>query len=83
MTEIPDSVTSIYGGAFFNCTSLTSVTVKATTPPSLVIDYDGYDPFNGCNQLGAFYVPAESVDTYKSRSGWSRYEDKIQAMPSD
>lgn len=81
--EIPDSVTLIYGGAFFNCTSLTSVTVKAINPPLIEIDYDGYDPFNGCNQLGAFYVPAESVDTYKSNRLWSRHADKIQAIPSD
>ena len=81
---IPNSLTIIGYYTFDSCTSLTSVTVKATTPPTLLIDdYTLEDPFCRCNQLDAFYVPAESVDAYKAASGWSTYASKIQAIPSD
>ena len=76
--EIPNSVTSIGGSAFNNCTSLTSVTVKATTPPTL-----GSNVFYGTNINLVIYVPAESVDAYKSASGWSNYSGTIQAIPSE
>ena len=64
--------------AFRYCTSLTSVTVKSATPPTL-----GFGVFyNGSSNL-VIYVPAESVDAYKSASGWSTYADRIQAIPSE
>lgn len=81
--EISSSVTNIYEAAFYGCSKLAIVTVKATTPPDLYVDYDDHDPFYGCNLLNAFYVPAESVEAYKAASGWSTYADKIQAIPSD
>ena len=70
---IPDSVTTIGNGAFQNCDSLTSVYCVATTPPSLGGDYvfDG----NGSGRL--IYVPAASVDAYKSAEYWSEYSDAI------
>ena len=61
-----------YGGT----TPLTSVTVQATTPPTL-----GSNVFYGQNSLIRIYVPAESVDTYKAASGWSSYASRIQAIP--
>jgi hypothetical protein len=72
---IPNSVTSIDRQAFQNCESLTSVTVEATTPPTL-----GYGAFNYTNNC-PIYVPSESVETYKSASGWSNYASRIQAIP--
>ena len=71
--NIPDSVTTIGYSAFWACNSLTSVYCKATTPPSLggteVFDYNGSGR--------KIYVPAESVDAYKSAKGWSEYASAI------
>ncbi len=69
-------VTSIGTYAFQNCRSLTSVTVLATTPPTLGNNY----VFNNTNNC-PIYVPAASVETYKSASGWSSYASRIQAIP--
>ena len=69
---IPDSVTTIGGGAFQNCSSLTSVYCKATTPPSLDSGVFGN---NGSGRK--IYVPAESVQAYKSADGWRDYADAI------
>lgn len=61
--------------AFSGCSSLTSVTVKATTPPIL-----GSGAFDGTNNC-PIYVPSGSVTAYKAASGWSIYESRIQAIP--
>ena len=73
---IPDSVTSISVFAFNNCTSLTSITVNALTPPVLSIYV--FDSTNDC----PIYVPAQSVDAYKSATNWSTYASRIQAIPT-
>ena len=70
---IPDSVTSIGGTAFSYCSSLTSITVNTITPP--ILNYIEI-PSNVIN----IYVPAESVDAYRSASGWSSYADIITAI---
>ena len=72
---IPSSVTRLKYGAFYDCTGLTSITINATTPPTL----GGYvfDNTNNC----PIYVPAASVSTYQSASGWSTYASRIQAIP--
>ena len=73
--DIPSGVTSIASMAFQFCSSLTSITVNATTPPQL-----GYGEFD--ESTCPIYVPCESVDAYKSASGWSNYASRIQAIPS-
>ena len=65
--DIPNSVTRIDIMAFRSCTSLQSITINATTPPTL-----GSDVFTNTNDC-PIYVPAESVDVYKS--AWSSYAD--------
>ena len=74
---IPSGVTTIGGGAFNGCSSLTSVTCLATTPPTL-----GLNVFKNNASGRKFYVPAESVETYKSASRWSSYASYIEAIPS-
>lgn len=74
---IPSSVTLINDQAFENCASLVSVTVLATTPPTL-----GNDALPSSSEL-KIYVPAESVNTYKAASGWSEYENQIEAIPAE
>lgn len=73
---IPNSVTSIGQSAFYGCSSLTSVTSKGTVPPRLVSS-----AFHNTHANLVIYVPAESVDIYKS--SWSSYASKIQAIPSE
>ena len=74
---IPSSVTSFSEIVFQGCTSLVNVTVEATTPPTL-----RYDPFYYSPSSLVIYVPAESVEAYKTASYWSTYASKIQAIPS-
>ena len=72
--EIPNSVTEI-DSAFNDCTSLTSITGLATTPPRASTMFTG-------TPISVIYVPAESVETYKAASGWKGYARKIQAIPA-
>ena len=75
--DLPDGVTTIGDSAFQNCcTSLTTVTCQATGVPNL-----GVDAFKDCSKLANIYVPAGSVDDYKAATGWSEYENIIQAIP--
>lgn len=74
--DIPSGVTSIGAGAFINCTSLQSITVRATIPPSGAYNHV-FDNTNDC----PIYVPSQSVNAYKSASGWSDYASRIQAIP--
>ena len=70
---IGNSVTTIEDGAFDECSSLTSVYCKATTPPA-----GGYNMFNKNASGRKIYVPMESVEAYKSASGWSSYSYYIE-----
>lgn len=74
---IPSGVTSIGNSAFRYCDRLRSVTVNASTPPTL-----GSYVFSGVDYYMKIYVPAASVDVYKSASGWSDYADKIKPIPN-
>ena len=69
---IPDSVTTIGEAAFNWCESLTSVYCKPTTPPAR-----GTYMFGGNASGRKIYVPMESVEAYKSASGWNDYADDI------
>lgn len=94
--ELGASLTELDNQSFFQCTSLTSVTLGNITSI-------GRDAFNGCSGLTSItikaitppslsyyvfdntnncpiYVPAESVETYKAASGWSTYASRIQAI---
>lgn len=77
--RIPSSVTTFKGQfQFVECGQLENCTVEAIIPPSI----SGTYAFNSLYRV-VIYVPAESVDTYKSTSGWSEYASKIQAIPSE
>ena len=73
---IPEGVTSIGYGAFYNCFGLTSVTCVRATPANL-----GNDVFYQTHANLKIYVPAGSVDAYKTAENWSAYAAKIKAIP--
>ena len=70
---IPDSVTNM-SYTFNGCTSLKEVTFLRTTPPS----YN--NTLYGCSKLESIYVPDESVDTYKTATGWLKFADKFKPL---
>lgn len=73
--NIPNSVTTIGYKAFAGCSSLSSITIEATTPPTL-----GSDVFNVNASGRKIYVPANSVNTYKTANGWSAYAADIEPI---
>ena len=70
---IPESVKSIGIQAFHGCSDLTTITVKAVTPPTL-------GSFAISNEVQTIYVPSESVEAYKNADGWKDFADRIQAI---
>ena len=72
---IGNSIKFIGDAAFQDCFALKSITCKATTPPTLGA------PYNGLSNVTAVYVPAESVDAYKTATNWSYYSSVIQPIP--
>lgn len=69
-------VTRIRNLAFASCSSLTSITILATTPPTLD-NAAAFDQTNDC----PIYVPAASVTAYQTASNWSSLASRIQAIP--
>ena len=72
---LPSTLTNLGRYAFGNCTSLTSITCLATTPPTL--GDNAFDNTNNC----PIYVPAASVNDYKTAQYWSDYASRIQPIP--
>ena len=66
---LPESVTLIESGAFLSCSSLTSITCHAVTPPTI----GSSETFLNVNRSIPVYVPAGSVETYKSSEYWSEF----------
>ena len=75
---LPASLNSLNSLAFPYSNTITSFTVKATTPPAII---ESYGAFSNCNKLTAIYVPAASVDAYKAADGWKARAGMIKAMP--
>lgn len=78
---INDGIEFIGNRAFENCYNLTNITILATTPPTLVYaigtsPYPNAGPFDGTSC--PIYVPAQSVDAYKS--SWTDYADRITSL---
>ncbi len=73
---IPDGVTSIGYYAFRRCSSLAEVYCKAITPPTAIPNSSSrWDAFDDNASDRKIYVPAESVEAYKTAEWWSEYAD--------
>ena len=92
--DIPESCTSIGDRCFQACTKLKTVICRPTTPPLITpgtLDYfsagDGQNAIlrqyvnNAWSVLPiTLYVPAESVNAYKTDANWKIYSSLIQPM---
>ena len=71
----PTSLTFIGYQNFYLTSSIEIIIMNIKTPPTL--DWNGeFAESKKCT----FYVPDESVDTYKSASNWSTYSTRIKAL---
>jgi hypothetical protein len=71
---IGKNVEKIGQASFKKCENLSFIRVFAVNPPSLSGSKEIFD-LN--NNISAIYVPSESIDAYKTASGWSKYANKI------
>ena len=69
---LPSTVSNIGDRTFEACNKLTEIYLLATTPPAIV-----ETAFDVVAEGLKIYVPAESVYSYKSADGWSKYADNI------
>lgn len=84
---IPSTCTSIGADAFEYCTSLSEVIINATVPPVLgagdpdqygeVYHQFDFTTITHITNYGYIKVPPESVNSYKTATGWSKYESRI------
>lgn len=72
---IPSSVTKIGISAFAGCTSLEKVTIYSIVPPNI-------KDFVFGKSTCPIYVPAESVETYRTAYKWSSMASRIQPIPN-
>ena len=72
---LPSSIEDLFNQAFAP-SGLTTITINATSPAHFL---EG-DPFEGANSLAHIYVPAASVDDYKT--AWPDYAGIIEAIPA-
>lgn len=70
--KFPNSVTSINRNAFSKCQKLIDIYCAALVPPTIY-----YSTFKDISSAARFYVPIESVDTYKVAADWKTYADQI------
>jgi len=69
---LPNTVSNIGDRTFEACNKLAEIYLLATTPPAIV-----ETAFDVVAEGLKIYVPAESVYSYKSADGWSKYADNI------
>ena len=56
--------------AFYNCSNVTSITIKSTNPP-----YISDNSFYNCP--AKIYVPCGTLETYRNADGWRIYANRI------
>ena len=73
---IPDGVTNIGSGAFRNCYSIKQYIIERSVPPTL----SNSNAFNGIVPCCYIYVPAASLNAYKTATNWSVYANYMVGM---
>lgn len=76
---LPASLESIGYFAFGGINN--SITFKSTTPPQLTPVFPGTNYYGLIGKNKTIYVPAASLEAYKTAEGWSTFADQIQAIP--
>ena len=75
--DLPNTITSVGQQGIYYDNKLTAIYFRSITPPQL--DYSvGFYNTNNC----PIYVPADSVNAYKTANVWSNVASRIQAIPS-
>lgn len=72
---IGSGITSISNQATVNSVNIQSITIKATTPPTI-------SELTWQTTTCPIYVPSQSVESYKTTGNWVTYADRIQAIPT-
>lgn len=69
---IPSSVTNMGSWTFFNCISLTTINMLSQTPPTI-----GVNALQSVSIELKIYVPAGTLQVYRTAPGWSAYGSRI------
>lgn len=78
--ELPSTLTAIGYQALYNCSTIVTLTIKATTPPTMTANFSGkYPAINNVPRNCKLCVPATSISLYSSAGGWSEFTN-IQAI---
>ena len=75
MTIIPSTLTDFEKSTFYGDTSLEVVVCKASTPPTLYAS-----TFKSTNSTFKIFVPATSVEAYKTAEVWVDFAERIKAI---
>ena len=73
---IRENVKLIESDAFANCDRLVTVRLLPETPPEMLDENLGI-------YLDTIYVPAASLEAYRTAPGWSRWKNRIQPIVSE
>ncbi len=76
---IPDSVECIDRDAFFGCKALAELTVRAVEPPAIDVEpaviVAERTAFSDVDKSIPVYVPAESIEAYRTAEGWNVFSN--------